>query len=200
MMQFQKVELLDAFEATFGKRALPNYHLDKAEVIVSFGADFLGDFHGGFEKAYVAGRKPENGSMSYHVQFESNMSLTGANADKRLVVKPSDQVFALLNYTMQISGNKVASKATAKDAEILKVAAALKKAGPKAVVLTGLNDKNAQLIALEINRILKSEIIDVEQSLNIRQGNDTAVAQLISDLKAGKVAGVISYNVDPVIH
>ncbi|WOC40869.1 TAT-variant-translocated molybdopterin oxidoreductase [Polaribacter sp. HL-MS24] len=188
----------DAFEATFGKRALPNYHLDKAEVIVSFGADFLGDFHGGFEKAYVAGRKPENGSMSYHVQFESNMSLTGANADKRLVVKPSDQVFALLNLYNAVSGNKVASKATSKDAEILKVAAALKKAGPKAVVITGLNDINAQLIALEINRILKSEIIDVVQTLNIRQGNDTAVAQLISDLKAGKVAGVISYNVDPV--
>ena len=188
----------DAFEATFGKRALPNYHLDKAEVIVSFGADFLGDFHGGFEKAYVAGRKPENGSMSYHVQLESNMSLTGANADKRLVVKPSDQVFALLNLYNAISGNNVASKATAKDAEILKLAAALKKAGSKAVVLTGLNDKNAQLITLEINRILKSEIIDVEHSLNIRQGNDTAVAQLVSDLKAGKVAGVISYNVDPV--
>ena len=85
-----------------------------------------------------------------------------------------------------------------KDAEILKLAAALKKAGSKGVVLTGLNDKNAQLITLEINRSLKSEIIDVEHSLNIRQGNDTAVAQLVSDLKAGKVAGVISYNVDPV--
>ena len=65
------------------ERALPNYHLDKAKVIVSFGADFLGDFHGGFEKSYAAGRKPETGKMSYHVQFESNMSLTGANADKR---------------------------------------------------------------------------------------------------------------------
>jgi len=87
-----------------GRRALPNYHLDKAEVIVSFGADFLGDFHGGFEKKYTQGRKPENGKMSYHVQLESNMSLTGANADKRLVVKPSDQVFALLNLYNAITG------------------------------------------------------------------------------------------------
>jgi molybdopterin-containing oxidoreductase family iron-sulfur binding subunit len=188
----------DAFEAMFGKRALPNYHLDKAEVIVSFGADFLGDFHGGFEKAYANGRKPENGKMSYHVQLESNMSLTGANADKRLVVKPSDQVFALLNLYNAITGESVTSKATAKDAEIKKLAIALKKAGSKAVVLTGLNDKNAQLITLAINKALGSEIIDVTNTLNIRKGNDAEVAQLVSDLKSGKVAGVISYNVDPV--
>ena len=188
----------DAFEAMYGERALPNYHLDQAEVIVSFGADFLGDFHGGFEKKYTQGRKPENGKMSYHVQLESNMTLTGANADKRLVVKPSDQVFALLNLYNAITGNNVASKATAKDAEIKKLAITLKKAGSKAVVLTGLNDKNAQLITLAINKALNSTIIDVTNTLNIRQGNDAAVAQLVSNLKSGTVAGVISYNVDPV--
>ena len=188
----------DAFEAMYGRRALPNYHLDKAEVIVSFGADFLGDFHGGFEKKYIQGRKPENGKMSYHVQLESNMSLTGANADKRLVVKPSDQVFALLNLYNAITGNNVTSKATDKDGQIKKLASTLKKAGSKAVVLTGLNDKNAQLITLAINKALNSEIIDVNNTLNIRQGNDADVAQLVSDLKSGKVAGVISYNVDPV--
>ena len=188
----------DAFEAMYGERALPNYHLDKAEVIVSFGADFLGDFHGGFEKKYIQGRKPENGKMSYHVQLESNMSLTGANADKRLVVKPSDQVFALLNLYNAITGNKVASKATSKDAEIKKLANTLKEAGSKAVVLTGLNDKNAQLITFAINKALNSKIIDVSNTLNVRQGNDAEVAQLVSDLKSGAVAGVISYNVDPV--
>ena len=96
---------VDAFEAMYGRRALPNYRLENAETIVSFGADFLGDFHGGFEKAYVAGRKPESGKMSYHVQVESNMSLTGANADKRIVAKPSDVVFALLNYIMKLLEN-----------------------------------------------------------------------------------------------
>ena len=186
---------VDAFEAMYGKRALPNYHLDKAEVIVSFGADFLANW---MANEYAAGRKPEQGKMSYHVQLESNMSLTGANADKRLVVKPSDQVFALLNLYNAITGSNVTSKATAKDGEIKKLASTLKKAGSKAVVLTGLNDKNAQLITLAINKALNSEIIDVSNTLNIRQGNDADVAQLVSDLKSGKVAGVISYNVDPV--
>jgi molybdopterin-containing oxidoreductase family iron-sulfur binding subunit len=188
----------DAMLAMYGKRALPNYHLNKAKTIVSFGADFLGDFHGGFEKSYIAGRKPETGKMSYHVQFESNMSLTGANSDKRVVVKPSDQVFALLNLYSAITGASVSSKATPVDSQVKKMASELKKAGSKGVVLTGLNDKNAQLIAFAINEALQSEIFDTANTINIRQGNDAEVGQLVSDMKAGKVAGLISYNVDPV--
>ncbi|PQJ80335.1 TAT-variant-translocated molybdopterin oxidoreductase [Polaribacter porphyrae] len=190
--------VLEAMQAMHGKRALPNYHLDKAKTIVSFGADFLGDFHGGFEKSYINGRKPETGNMSYHVQFESNMSLTGANSDKRVVVKPSNQVYALLNLYKAITGESVSSKVTPVDAEIKKLATELKKAGSKGVVLTGLNDKNSQLVALAINKALNSEIIDTDNTLNIRQGNDAEVIQLVKDMKAGKVGGLLTYNIDPV--
>ena len=188
----------DAMLAMYGKRVLPNYHLDKAKTIVSFGADFLGDFHGGFEKQYVAGRKPETGHMSYHVQFESNMSLTGANADKRVVLKPSDQVFALVNLYNEITGSNVSSKSTPVDAEVKKMASELKINGSRSVVLTGLNDVNAQLITLAINAALSSEVIDTKNTLNIRQGNDAEVARLVSDMNAGKIGGLISYNVDPI--
>ncbi|MDT7831055.1 TAT-variant-translocated molybdopterin oxidoreductase [Flavobacteriaceae bacterium S356] len=189
---------LDAFEAMYGKRALPNYHFDKAQTIVSFGADFLGDWQGGFEKGYAASRKPESGHMSYHVQFEANMSLTGANADSRVVTKPSDQVYALINLYNAITGGSLPSKSTPVDGEVKKVADALKKAGSKAVVVTGSNDKNAQLIAMAINSALNSEIMDAANPTYNRQGNDTEVTQLVSDMKSGKVAGLITYNVDPV--
>jgi len=189
---------LDAFEAFYGKRALPNYQFDKAAVIASIGADFLGDWQGGFEKSYSAGRKSENGNMSYHVQFESNYSITGANADKRVVLKPSDQVFALLNLYNAVTGANVPSKATPADATVKEVAAALVKAGSKGVVVTGLNDKNAQLIALAINDALQSIVLDTTATSNVRQGDDTAMAQVVADMKAGKVGGVITYNVDPL--
>ena len=187
----------DAFEAMYGRRALPSYKLQDAETIVSFGADFLGDFHGGFEKVYVAGRKPETGKMSYHVQVESNMSLSGANADKRLVAKPSDVVFALVNLYKEITGNSVASNATPIDGEIKKLAKVLKKAGSKGVVMTGINDVNAQLISLAINNALNSEVLDAENSLNIRQGSLSQVQNVVSDMKAGKVSGLFTVNIDP---
>ncbi len=189
---------LDAFEAMYGKRALPNYHFDKAQTIVSFGADFLGDWQGGFEKGYAASRKPESGHMSYHVQFEANMSLTGANADNRVVTKPSDQVYALINLYNAITGGSLPSKSTPVDAEVQKAADALKKAGSKAVVVSGSNDKNAQLIAMAINAALNSEVMDAANPTYNRQGNDAEVAELVADMKAGKVAGLITYNVDPV--
>ncbi|TYQ00305.1 quinol:cytochrome c oxidoreductase iron-sulfur protein precursor [Tenacibaculum adriaticum] len=187
----------DAFEAMYGTRALPNYDFSKAEVIASIGADILGDWQGGYEKSYAEGRKPELGKMSYHVQIESNMSLAGANADKRIVAKPSDQVYALINLYNTVTGANMPSKATAHDAEIKKLATSLQKAGNKGVVVTGLNDKNAQLIALAINKALNSEVIDVVNVNNTRQGNDTEVAQLLKDLSSGKVKGLVTYNVNP---
>jgi molybdopterin-containing oxidoreductase family iron-sulfur binding subunit len=188
----------DAFEAMYGKRALPNYNFSNAEVIVSVGADFIGDWQGGYEKSYVEGRKVNSGKMSYHVQIESNMSLSGANSDKRIVLKPSDQIYALVNLYNAITGSSVSSKNTPVDEDVKKLAASLKKAGSKGVVLTGLNDKNAQLIALEINKVLKSEIIDVTKPVYVRQGDDKKVAQLVADMKQGKVAGLVTYNVNPV--
>ena len=188
----------DAFEAMYGKRALPNYDFSKAEVIVSIGADFIGDWQGGYEKSYADGRRPESGKMSYHVQFESNMSLAGANADKRMVVKPSEQVFALLNLYNAITGESLPSKATKLDAEIKKLASDLTKAGSKGVVVTGLNDKNAQLIAFAINEKLNSEVFDTKTVNLTRQGNDTQVAELVADIKNGKVKGLVTYNTNPL--
>ena len=188
----------DAFEEMFGERAVPNYHFDKAHTIVSFGADFIGDWQGGFEKGYAASRNPDSGHMSYLVQFEANMSLTGANADKRVVAKPSDQIFALINLYNTITGASLPSKATPVDAHIKDVAKALKKSGSHGVVVSGSSDKNAQLIAFAINDALKSIVFDAANPLHIRKGNETELAQVVDDMKAGKVKGLLTYNVDPV--
>lgn len=69
-MLFQKMQALDAFQARFGERALADYDFSKAEVIISFGADFLGDWQGGgFDGGYAKGRVPANGKMSRHVSL-----------------------------------------------------------------------------------------------------------------------------------
>ena len=78
---------LDAFQAVYGFRGLANYNFANADTIVSVGADFLGDWQGGgFDAGYAKGRIPKNGKMSKHIQIEANMSLAGANADKRMTM------------------------------------------------------------------------------------------------------------------
>jgi len=190
---------LDAFEALYGTRVLPDYNLEKADVIVSIGADFLGDWQGGgFEAGYAKGRVPQNGKMSRHIQIESNMTLTGANADKRLMVKPSEQNLALIKLYNAVVKGIATREASPLNDTIQKAASQIKAAGTKAVVVTGIQDKNAQLIALAINNAINSEVIDVVATKNIRKGNDAAVAQLIADMNEGKIGAVIINNSNPV--
>ncbi len=190
---------LNAYEKMFGSRALPDYDFAKADVIVSVGADFLGDWQGGnFEAGYAKGRAPKNGKMSRHIQFESNMTLTGGNADKRIIVKPSQQALVLTKlYQAIVKGISTREASPINDAVQI-AAAQIKKAGTKAVVVTGIQDENAQLLVLAINNAIQSEVIDVVNTKNIRHGNDAKVAQLLTDMKAGKIGAVIMHNTNPV--
>jgi len=184
---------LDAFEVMYGERALPDYNFSDAKVIISVGADFLGDWQGGnFEVGYAKSRKPDHGKMSRHIQFESNLTLTGANADKRHMVKPSEQAGVLADIY-----NAIVSGSTPKNEAVAKAVSQLKVAGSKGVVLTGSNNKDAQLVALAINNAIKSEIVNVAAPKYVRSGSDSKVSQLIDDMKAGKVGALITYNTNP---
>jgi MoCo/4Fe-4S cofactor protein with predicted Tat translocation signal len=185
---------IDAYEAMYGSRALPSYDFSKAKTIVSVGADFLGDWQGGnFDSDYAKGRIPNHGEMSHHIQFESNMTLSGANADARIMVKPSAQ-----NTILADLYNVIVNGASAKDANVANAVKQIKKAGSKAIVVTGIQDKDAQLLALAINNAIESEVINTSITNNTRQGNDTEVAQLVADMKSGKVGAIIINNSNPV--
>ncbi len=189
---------LDAFFEMYGERALPNYKFENAELIVSIGADFLGDWQGGqYAASYTKGRVPVNGKMSKHIQIESNLSLTGANADKRIPVKPSEQVFALINLYNAITGSNFASNPTPADATIKIAANQLKKAGSKGVVLCGIQNKDAQILTNALNEALLSEVYDFNSPRFIKAGNDEAIKNLVAEMTAGKVGALLIYNTNP---
>ncbi|WP_104734797.1 TAT-variant-translocated molybdopterin oxidoreductase [Hanstruepera ponticola] len=191
---------LEAFQQRYNKRGLADYDFSKAMTIVSVGADFLGDWQGGgFDSGYSKNRVPDHGKMSRHIQFESNMSLTGANADKRVPMTPTQQKLALAKLYSEVVGESVSVNLPEHIAQaVSKAASELKKAGKKAVVVTGIQDVNAQAVVLEINEYLNSAAFNSEASIKTRQGNDKAVAQLITDMNAGKVGAVIMSGVNPL--
>ncbi|GAA3556886.1 TAT-variant-translocated molybdopterin oxidoreductase [Snuella lapsa] len=191
---------LDAYQAKYGERGLANYDFAKAMTIVSVGADFLGDWQGGgFDTGYSKNRVPNHGKMSRHIQFESNMSLSGANADKRVPLTPSEQKLALAKlYAYVVGGSVSGNLPEAVEAAVKSAADQLKKAGNKGVVVTGIQDVNAQTVAFEINEYLGSQAFDPKTPIKTRQGNDKAVAKLISDMKAGTVGAIIMSGVNPM--
>ena len=193
-------EALDAFETVYGERALVDYDFSKASLIVSVGADFLGDWQGGsYDAGYAKGRIPQNGKMSRHFQFESNMTLSGAAADKRVPMTPADQKQALVLVYNIIAGASVPVSLDAKfKTEVTKAAQQLKAAGSKGVLVSGIEDKNAQLLVLAINQVLVSEAFNTAGTRQIRKGSNAIVSQLIKDMNAGSVHTLIMSGINPV--
>jgi len=190
----------DAYQAKYNRRGLANYDFEKAKTIVSIGADFLGDWQGGgFDATYAKGRVPKKGSMSRHIQFESNMTLSGANADKRIPLKPSQQKRALARLYGKLTGTSVNVTLPANIESAVDAAAReLSRAGSNGVVLTGIQDVAAQSLVLEINTFLNSKAFDPKTTILTRQGNDASVAKLVADMNAGKVGAIIMAGVNPV--
>src|SRR5205814_9520983 len=82
--------LRTASAQVFGRALIPHYAFDKARVIVSLDADFLGTWLSPveFARQYARGRRPDK-PAGLHIQFEPGMSVTGSNADQRVAVAPS---------------------------------------------------------------------------------------------------------------
>ena len=195
---------LDAFEKAYGQRALPTYDFSKAETIVSFDADLIGDWQGGghapgYVKTRVPVKKNGKAKMSTHFQFEANMTLSGATADKRVPMSAAQQKQVLAALYSELTNGQASGSGEQAIQDMAKVTAKyLRKAGKKAVVITGLPSVEAQRIALAINQKLGSVVIDTQHTTTIRQGSANQLTQLVDDLNSGAVQGIITAGVNPV--
>ena len=186
-------EALDAFQLVYGSRAMADYDFSKAEVIVSVGADFLGDWQGGgYDASYTKGHVPTNGKMSRHIQFEANMTLTGANADTRVPATPSQQ----LQILKALNGGPTSGLPKSITRAIASAKAELAAAGNKGVIVTGLPSVAAQKMALEANA--NSIVMDAVSPKMTRQGSASEVVNLVQGVINGTVKGLITVGVDPV--
>ncbi|MCH9660328.1 MAG: TAT-variant-translocated molybdopterin oxidoreductase [Bacteroidetes bacterium] len=188
-------EALDAFQNKYGTRALADYDFSQAEVIVSVGADFIGDWQGGgYEAGYAKGRIPKNGKMSKHFQFEANMTLAGANADTRVPATPSQQI-AIVRALTGGSASGLPENITA---AVNQAKAQLQKAGSKGVVITGMQDVAAQSAVLNYNEGVGSVIMDTAQPKMTAMGSSAEVAKVMNGVVNGSVKGLITVGVNPV--
>ncbi|PWN68499.1 4Fe-4S dicluster domain-containing protein [Chryseobacterium phosphatilyticum] len=181
---------LDAAQEVFGQRALPIYDLKGSELVVSFQADFLGDYNASsLETSYAAARKP-GPNMLRHIQVESNMSLTGANADSRYRLKPS-----AVNKTLVEVYNAIVGGGTS-DKTATEIANELKAKGSKAVVLAD-GSKGAQVLAHLINQKLASVAFTGKANF-LKEFNGARYQEFLGWVNGGQVGVLITNNVDPI--
>ena len=194
--------ILLANEATRGKRAIPAYQFDKAKVIVSLGADFLGTWVAPveFARQYAAGRKidEKNPSMSKHYQFESFLSMTGACADERFTHRPSETGAVASALLAAIGGGGTASGA-AWNAGVQKAAKDLMAHRGAALVVSDSNDVNVQIVVNAINSALGAygATIDTATTINSMQGVDADMLSLVDAMNAGQVGALLIWGANP---
>ena len=196
---------LEANQACFGVKALPAYDFASADVVVSFGADFIAGFPNGAANAVGYGkmRDPKGGKMSRHFQFESNMSLAGSNADVRVAIKPSESAEAIISLYNKVAkatgGNTVGGGNSEYESALSQAAKELVGAKGKSIVVSNSNDAGVQTIVNAINNLLGNygSTLDIAKPLYVKAGIDSEMTQLIADMNAGKVGALLMHGVNP---
>jgi len=203
----------DAHEKSHGVRALPRYHFEKADVIVSFGADFLGTWISPVEHtyAYHQGRQggAEQARFSFHVQIESRLSLTGSNADQRIVVPPDGTVVTLAQLALRVGRGLGETPAWTDLPESPVGEPVIDELGRrllavpsgKTLIVCGENDPQTQLIVNYLNELLgnySSGVVDLTGRSHQRRGNDRALLELRDEMVRGEVDALLIRGVNPV--
>ena len=82
-----------AHDRIFGRPELPHFDFSAADVLVSFGADFLETFGSpvGYARDHAAQRQVRNGDKARFIQLEPRLSMTGASADVWHSIAPNTE-------------------------------------------------------------------------------------------------------------
>ena len=203
--------ILDAHFLTHSVRALPHYSINLAEVIVSFAADFLGTWISPvqFAAAYQSGRHLQGPAarLSYHVQFESCLSVTGTKADQRLAVAPGQLGLAMTHLAVRVAqkagqewggGDIPASSVPPRFLDDL--AERLWNSRGRCLVLCGSQDLDQQLVCNFLNHLLQNygSTLDVAEPSYQNQSSDGGLQELLEEIRRGQVGALFVYRSNPL--
>lgn len=203
--------VLEAHRLTHGRRVLPHYRFDAAQAIVSFDSDFLGLWVSPVEFArdWASKRLPAEGweRMSWHAQFEPRLSLTGAKADLRVPLRPSEELAAVVALGQRVARRvswpgalPASAGATAADSVTLGACAEMLAGSPKrALVVSGSSDVSVQVAVNWINEMLGAygSTLDISRPSLQRQGDDSALDALVAEMERGEVGALFIWDANP---
>jgi Fe-S-cluster-containing dehydrogenase component/anaerobic selenocysteine-containing dehydrogenase len=202
--------VLDAHALTHGSRLLPRYRFDRADVIVSFDADFLGTWISPVEytRGYASRRRIDerSPSKSYHVQIESRLSLTGSNADQRLRATPGEMGHLATHLAVHLArraGTSLEVNGLApsqQEATLDAIAEKLWTARGRGLVISSSQEVRVQVLCNFINNMIGAygATLDLEKPSYQRQGSDSDLVALRAELSRGEVQALIVANANPV--
>lgn len=208
-------------ELSYGQSVVPRFRFDKAKFVLSVGADFLGTYVAPTEnsRTFAMTRKP-GPNMSKLVVVEPLLTLTGANADVRLRVRPSQLADVLLGVLHELVNVKkvtryagdanvssilkayanISAEIGFKEGSLAALAEELYEARGQSIVIAG-EDLRAQVAANLLNSALGNDGVTIDYAqapYTGFQGSTQDLQTLIADIESGRVKTLIIHGVNPV--
>ena len=214
-------DVMNGQKASYGEAVVPDYRYDLAKTIVSIDADFLGSWGPAMAatRLFADGRR-NPADMSRLYSFDSNYSLTGANADIRFKIKPSQQIkvaIALAHEIQKLTGSastslpaysiaELASEMNLTAGRLATIATELyKNRGSSIVVAGGLQTwtddaHNLQVVVNYINSLLGNDgkTISSGSGSEHLQSSNTNILNLIAKMQAGSVKTLVIHRSNPL--
>ncbi|MGC8857812.1 MAG: TAT-variant-translocated molybdopterin oxidoreductase [Ignavibacteria bacterium] len=227
---FDQSTVLSAYRKSFGMSDLPVVRLENAKIVVSLESDFLGTEGNILDniRRYIQGRniiEPAKFNKLYVV--EGNVSLTGANADVRIRLRPDaieEFVLALLNELL-INRNiapkyknnqgileKVNKYALSRTIEKFKLdkdkinnlVDDLVTYRGESFVLGGYKLTESAHIAINLlNEILENTRLFSDEMISLPYfplATSAEIERVVTTMNSGMVGAVIHFDTNPVFH
>ncbi len=222
---FNYEPLREANRLVFGQAAIPDYHLDQCDLVLSMGADFVETWISPVKwiRRYAETRAPTAAGMGKLIYVGPRLSLAGLNADEYLLLPPGDERWlglALLNAlveggmaradrdTMRAiaaahTPERVGERLGIDPARIRRIARQLGRAGCPVVLggypaSGGRELTEAAAVAALLNRALASPAVDFRRTHAL---GETATmgetSEFVSALGEGKVETLIVLGANP---
>jgi molybdopterin-containing oxidoreductase family iron-sulfur binding subunit len=179
-----------ANKMVFGVDGIPTYDLAAAKFILSFGADFLDTWISPTEYArgFRAQHSAQGGVLGTYVHVEPRLSLTGANADEWVAVKPGTEGALALGLVSVIAQEGLGAGGGA-------LGAVTQRFTPQAVSeMTGVAPERIQRLARAFASAKPSLALAGGTATASSEGTATAAAVNLLNHVAGNVGRTVNFG------
>ena len=207
--------LAKAVEGLFGRRVLPDYALDKATYVLSFGAPFLSGWgNPDLADRFAKARNPNIGkSVARFALVSPHRDQTGAKADDFLACAPGSEVAVALAVARLVADRKGAPDAVKALIGAAPVEDAAKSSGLTVEQIQGIAEQLASGVgvALPGGATCSTDLAAASLLINLAAGSPafslggyagpvddfSAVEKLFADMSGGSIGVLLLDDVDP---
>lgn len=180
--------LRQANQVCFQQASIPTHDLAKARFLLGLGTDFLETWRSPTRYAVAFSQMRNATASGKFVQVESRMSLTGANADEWIAIKPGREAFLTLGLAHLILPNS-----TVPAEEKARLSQLLEPYSPDRVA-------SVTEVSAETSRRLAREFVSHGPSLALGGGIAASSRQETASLIAVNLLNYIAGNIGKTVH